>query len=497
MYQYVIFDLDGTLTDSKPGILSSFNHVISKLDLDFPGEEESDLEQLIGPPLQESFQKWFHLTGDDNANAIRIYREYYEKEGMFNSYLFSGIQPLLENLKERSIHLAVASCKPERFVIPILRHFEIDTYFDVIAGSSDEDGRITKEEVLSEALSRLKNKFGHNCRPSNTLMVGDREGDITSAHNLGLSAAAVTFGYAEYMELQDAAPEYTVDDCTELLSAITGIKPWLLHHGKPAIYRTVEVLTPLLIYWLIQLGIYNLCYALVLALLHPAETDLDSLRSGLNAISAITVWPYLDRCYAKDRPQEMSPAVTYKKKDAFYHDFPMILSLSLSLSLGLNIALSFVGLTNASESFQRTASVQYALPLPVGLVIYGILIPFTEELLFRGVIQNRIRRYFPFWLAILLDALIFGCYHGNPVQILYAFLMGLALAGVYEHYRVLNAPVTMHIAANLLIYFLSRQLGFYPNRVLLVFSVFLLMISVCIMVVYGHRILRDWKRKGL
>ena len=495
MYQYVIFDLDGTLTDSKPGILSSVRYALSQLHLEDPGEKT--LEDFIGPPLQVSFERWFGLTGDENANAIRIYREYYEKQGMLENSLYPGIAYLLENLKERGIHLAVASCKPEKYVIPILQHFEVDSFFDAIVGSSEEEGRVTKEEVLSEALSRLKKKFGHSCRPSTTLMVGDRESDIRSAHQMGLSAAGVTFGYAGEGELSGAAPEHLADTCNELLSAITGIKPWLLHSNRPAIFRTIEVLMPLLIYWVIQLGIYNLCYAMALALLHPAGSDLDSLKSGLNAVSAIAVWPYLARCYGKDKPQEMSPTVTGRKNVALSHDWPLILSLSLSLSLGLNIALSFVGLTNASDSFQRTASVQYSLPLPLGLVIYGILIPFTEELLFRGIIQNRIRRYFPVWLAILLDALIFGCYHGNPVQILYAFLMGLALAVVYEYHQLLAAPVIMHIAANLLIYFLSRQVGFYPNGPLLAFSVLLLMISVCIMVLYGRRIQSNWKQKGL
>jgi membrane protease YdiL (CAAX protease family) len=122
--------------------------------------------------------------------------------------------------------------------------------------------------------------------------------------------------------------------------------------------------------------------------------------------------------------------------------------------------ISFMRLAQYSDSYQQVAGTQYSVSLPVGILIYGILTPFTEELLFRGVMYSRLRKYFPMPLAVMLCGLIFGCYHGNLIQILYASLMGFALAFLYEDYGLLRAPVLFHCSANGIVYILSKSSSF-------------------------------------
>ena len=364
-------------------------------------------------------------------------------------------------------------------------------------GSGADGSGGSKQEVLAKALKKLRETAGHKCRGSNTLMVGDRYMDIDAAKAEGIGSAVVTFGYASDEELANMEPDFYVRDFPELYRIVTGDLTYSCYADKPAFVKTVEILTPLLLFWVIQLGIYNLCLVAIVHFFHPAEGQIVLIRSYLNAAAAIAVWPYLARCYRRDCPADHSSVETKRKKALLKKDWPQILSCAIALAVGLNLVLLFLGVTNASDSYRHVSSSQYLLPLPAGLVIYGILIPFTEEVLFRGILQNRIRRYYPTVLVIFLSALLFGCYHGNPVQILYAFFMGLAISAAYEYYRDMTAPILMHCSANLLVYFITKKVGFAANGATLLLGCVLILIAAAITAYYIRVTLHRYRNHTL
>ena len=168
----ILFDLDGTLTDSGPGITRCVQYALASF-----GIEEPDLEKLncyVGPPLLESFMNFAGLGCEEAQQAITKYRERYEAEGIFENEVYEGIPEVLAYLKEKGKILAVASSKPEKYVEQILEHFEIRKYFTVVTGSEMNETRTDKGEVIAETLRRL----GAEDSRSDVVMVGDRSYDV-------------------------------------------------------------------------------------------------------------------------------------------------------------------------------------------------------------------------------------------------------------------------------------------------------------------------------
>lgn len=172
MSDMILFDLDGTLTDSGPGITRCVQYALASF-----GIEEPDLEKLncyVGPPLLESFMNFAGLGCEEAQQAITKYRERYEAEGIFENEVYGGIPEVLAYLKEKGKILAVASSKPEKYVEQILEHFEIRKYFTVVTGSEMNETRTDKGEVIAETLRRL----GAEDSRSDVVMVGDRSYDV-------------------------------------------------------------------------------------------------------------------------------------------------------------------------------------------------------------------------------------------------------------------------------------------------------------------------------
>ena len=210
MFQYILFDLDGTLTDPKPGITGCVQYALHEM-----GIEEPDLDKLevfIGPPLAESFMEFYGMERRLADRAVEKYRERFAVTGIYENELYPGMKEMLAALKEAGCHLAVASSKPEPFVKRILEHFEIARYFDVAVGSGLDGSLAQKEDVVREALRRL----GEKARMPDTVMVGDRKYDVTGARALGLRCIGVSFGYAQPGELEEAGAWRIADDVEEL-----------------------------------------------------------------------------------------------------------------------------------------------------------------------------------------------------------------------------------------------------------------------------------------
>ena len=215
----VLFDLDGTLTESGQGVANGVLYALASFDLPAPSADE--LRKYLGPPLWVSFDEFAGLKGTDIQRAVHLYREYYHETGRFENAVFEGIPELLTELKNAGIRLAVATSKVDHSAVSILEHFDLDQYFEVISGS-DELGtsRGTKALVIAHALSELK--------PSNRqgiVMIGDREHDVHGAQEHGLECIGVLWGYGDEGELTSAGATHITSNVAELKNLLTSNAP--------------------------------------------------------------------------------------------------------------------------------------------------------------------------------------------------------------------------------------------------------------------------------
>lgn len=211
MYKAIMFDLDGTLTESGEGITKSVQYALEKI-----GKPEPDLEKLrvfVGPPLLEQFMKYTEVDEETARRAVAFYRERYTVTGIFENDVYPGIRELLEVLRRKGYRLAVASSKPENFVNQVLDYFDLTGYFDVIVGSEMNGSRTRKVQVIEETLKRLRLAEHRD----QVLMVGDKEHDVFGAREAGVQCVAVSYGYGTMEELEAAKPLRIVDSAEELL----------------------------------------------------------------------------------------------------------------------------------------------------------------------------------------------------------------------------------------------------------------------------------------
>lgn len=208
-YQYILFDLDGTLTDPKIGITTCFQYALKHMGIH---EDNLDnLEKVIGPPLKDSFMEFYGLTEDEALLAVDKYRERFATIGIFENRLYDGIIPMLKELKKAGKQLAIASSKPEVFVKEICDYFQITEYFHHINGSCLDGQRSLKSQVVAFALEQFQ-----EYSLSQVIMVGDRKFDVEGAHENKIEAIGVTFGYGGLEELQNAQADYIVQSVSEL-----------------------------------------------------------------------------------------------------------------------------------------------------------------------------------------------------------------------------------------------------------------------------------------
>lgn len=215
MFDYILFDLDGTLTDPKIGITSSVQYALRAFGIDEPNLDK--LEPFIGPPLTDSFMEFYDFTKEQAQQAVVKYRERFDKQGIYENTMYEGIDKMLSALKKRGKTLSIASSKPTPLVTRVLEHFQIKQYFDYIVGSEFDGTRSKKEEVVAYALEQMApNLQDARERKERVAMVGDRKFDVEGARAFGLTSVGVSFGYASEGELEAAGADYIVDTVSEL-----------------------------------------------------------------------------------------------------------------------------------------------------------------------------------------------------------------------------------------------------------------------------------------
>lgn len=209
----LLFDLDGTLTDPKEGILNSVHYALKKKNIVENHPEE--LLSFIGPPLHLSFKNRYHLTDEKAFEIVRVFREYFAVKGIFENTLYSGIFELLQELKRQKKTIALATAKPTHFAKQVIEHFKIAPFIDYIAGANTDGSRTDKKEIVAYAKEITGNK-----PDAEYLMIGDREYDIMGAHFNNVETCWVTYGYGEEAIVIKENPKYichTVADLSDLL----------------------------------------------------------------------------------------------------------------------------------------------------------------------------------------------------------------------------------------------------------------------------------------
>lgn len=208
--KYVLFDLDGTLTDSQDGIMNAIEYALEYYGIQV--KERDSLRPFLGPPLSESMQKYCGFDRVKAVEAVEKFREYYNTRGKFENKVYPGVESMLKAVQETGCRLYVATSKPEEIAREILEHFGLAGYFDYIGGATSDDSRVKKSDVVRYVMD----KAGID-RADEAVMVGDRKHDIVGAKENGLEAVGVLYGYGDRQELEAAGADYLAEQAEEII----------------------------------------------------------------------------------------------------------------------------------------------------------------------------------------------------------------------------------------------------------------------------------------
>lgn len=490
----ILFDLDGTLTDSAPGITACVQYALEKMGK--PEENAEALRCFVGPPLKDQFMSYAGFTEEEATEAVRYYRERYTKSGMYENSLYPGVEELLAFLKDRGCVLAVASSKPEQFVRQILEHFHLTGYFREIVGAGMDEKRTTKAEVIEEALKRLDMTSSRQ----DVVMVGDRSYDIIGAHECGIQCIGVGYGYGSMEELIKAGVTYVADSVEELeiLAENGGEEPQveirsidvtemsreqekLKKREKRRKKREAEekaeneqyplqesvlkklwrIAYPVLTYF----GITNLISVVatmammfigMIVLGIRSQQDLTDLAMqqvmAITGLGGLVSIPILTLFLKQDQKRRVSGQYEYHKAPERKISPQIVLGMILmgmGLSQVLNDLILLSGLNDVFPGYSQLGEQIYTGQSPILMLTVAVIIaPIAEELVFRGLVQMRIRDYLGPIAGIVISAICFGIYHGNMIQFIYAGILGLFLSFGMEKSQTVLVPIVGHMVAN-------------------------------------------------
>lgn len=214
--EYILFDLDGTVTDSQLGIKNSVAYALNYFGINVDNME--DLNKYIGPPLRQSFINFAGLSEENSHIGMTKYREYYGPKGIFENELYSGIVDLFEQLKINNKKIVLATSKPWIYAEIILEHFNIKKYFDFVAGSELNGVRTNKADVIKYAIDKF------NIDIDNAVMIGDREHDILGAKYNGVKTIGVLYGFGSKEELENAGVDYIAENTKDIYDIINNME---------------------------------------------------------------------------------------------------------------------------------------------------------------------------------------------------------------------------------------------------------------------------------
>ncbi|MFQ9515987.1 MAG: HAD-IA family hydrolase [Eubacterium sp.] len=212
-YEVIIFDLDGTLSNSKEGITKSVQYALSKL-----GIQENDLnhlEHFIGPPLTEELIRTYGMSIEEADKGLKYYRERYVPIGIYETEIYPGTEEMLKNLKRSGKYIAMATSKPQEMAEEVLKYLKIYNYFDLVMGAELHGPRQSKQAVLEALFEKLEIKD-----KKKYIMIGDTCFDIDGAKAVGIDAIGVSYGFGDRKEMLKHGALAIVDNAEELLESL-------------------------------------------------------------------------------------------------------------------------------------------------------------------------------------------------------------------------------------------------------------------------------------
>lgn len=417
MKEYLLFDLDGTLTDPKLGITTCVQYALKAF-----GIEEPDLDKLepfIGPPLKDSFMQFYQMTEEQALAAVEKYRERFKDTGLFENRVYIGIPEMLKKLQKKGMHLAVASSKPTVFVERILEHFGMKQYFEVIVGSELDGTRVNKDEVVAEALKQL---FGERpVEKDKVYMIGDRKFDVEGARIQGVESVGVSYGYGSLQELQEAGADYIVESPGELsyflLREFREVEP------KGFNQVVLPVLGSLLLY--------------VLAM-QFSKSVIPLVLVG------VAVFYWVRACTLRAK---YDMYVAHIRRDL---PIAYILSIFVAMVLasGIDMLVVLTGISGKPAPGVTGQALWQNASLWSMLLVFGILLPVIEEFVFRGIVYNTLKFKMKLPLAMIVTALLYTLLQGGMERSPYILALGFVFAYVYEYFGNFAMPVILHVVSS-------------------------------------------------
>lgn len=500
MWKTVLFDLDGTLTDSAEGITKCVQYALSEL-----GYEVSELSELncfVGPPLHDMFMSYTGMDSDMADKAVALYRERYVPTGMFENKLYPSVIELLNLLKKNGVIMGVASSKPEIYVKQILEHFGISDYFKVVVGSELDGRRVAKKEVLEEAIHRLHMEK----KRDQIVLVGDTAYDVLGANEADIDCIAVTYGYGDRAEMERVKPVYIAQSVSDVIDCVLSCdkKP----HRESSFYQVWRIIYPILIHYSLfalassALGLTYIFYKLGTQGMFNAERIPVKLMEynnyitlGVSILSIIVFGWFYHRDENKRIATGIRNRLMHKEPFGILH-MVFVAVFFVTSGLFLNQMITWSEISKLFDGYEAVAeTLMNKEEMLVSFACVGIFAPIAEELLFRGLVYRRIRDYIDVKWGIIISALLFGMVHGNMIQFIYATLLGVLLALAYERYKNLLAPIIAHMAANIFTCILEfKGISNVPDS-MKKFAL-LLAVEIVIISVLGTVVLRKWVPKS-
>lgn len=211
MYKYILFDLDGTLLNTFPGVSNALRYTMDYYKMPVP--DETEMRKYLGPPLGDSFRDYAGFGEDEIPRAIKKFREYYLEKGVYEYEFFEELKPSFDKLREMDCKLAVATSKLEPAAISMLTHAGIVDEFDFICGAESDGARTTKTEVIMHVLEH----FGITDK-SEVLLIGDRNHDVIGAKNAGIDCCGVLCGFGSREEFEESGAKYIVHFISDIFT---------------------------------------------------------------------------------------------------------------------------------------------------------------------------------------------------------------------------------------------------------------------------------------
>lgn len=479
MFRAVLFDLDGTITDSAEGITKSVQYAL--LNLGIQVSDPRELTCFVGPALFQQFQQYAGLNPQQATLAVQKFRERFSKVGIYENAVYEGIEKVLKELKEQGVILAIASSKPQVFVHQVLDYFHLTHYFDIIVGSELDGRRTQKEEVIQTVLKQLNLEDVAN----EVLMVGDRYHDIEGAKKCGTTSLGVAYGYGGREELIKARADYIVDSVEELTNFFAidskpiekeelykervrhyhgiGLKIWRsiypigIHYGASFLASVVGTV-----------AIFSFL-ALSMRVLSSEDMVNEVYKHTLllTFIGQLIALPFLAYFYKKDQVLRGN-----YKRGHILHGFKKIPKVHWvfyyifagCLGVGFSNIIDLVGIPKLFPGYSELSEIVFQNQnLFLSMLAVGIFAPIVEELAFRGLMCRRISEYLSDTWGIVLSSIAFGIIHGNMVQFIFAVPLGAVMAIFYKRTGTLWVPIMLHVGVNMTSTLLSEFVKGYAN----------------------------------